>query len=119
MVFDWALVEMLSFETYNPRPDKWDDVNLVETTSGDFCPVLVVPEMPNNETPVVLATPGSAFCLVTGEDALVSMPDLPNFYLTWVLRMEQPWLIEPGDSGSWVFDAGSGDLLGILVAGCP
>ncbi|KAH7493308.1 hypothetical protein FOMA001_g1964 [Fusarium oxysporum f. sp. matthiolae] len=89
MVFDWALVEMPSFETYNPHPDKWDDVNLVETTSGDFRPVLVVPEMPNNETPVVLATPGSAFCLVIGEDALVSMPDSPNFYLTWVLRMEQ------------------------------
>ncbi|KAL5617961.1 hypothetical protein FOVSG1_000183 [Fusarium oxysporum f. sp. vasinfectum] len=38
MIFDWALVEMPSFETYNSRPDKWDDVNLVETTSGDFVP---------------------------------------------------------------------------------
>ncbi|KAF5572995.1 hypothetical protein FPANT_12664 [Fusarium pseudoanthophilum] len=122
MIFDWALLEMPPIETYNPRPEEWEDVNLVQTISGDFRPVLVFPEMPVNGTPVVLATPGSALCLwgiVTGEDALVNMPGSPNPYITWVLRMEQPWLIRSGDSGSWAFDAGSGDLLGILVAGCP
>ncbi|KAF5707944.1 peptidase (PNG1) [Fusarium mundagurra] len=122
MVFDWALVEMPSIETYNPRPEEWEDVNLVETISGDFRPVLVIPEMPVNGIPVALATPGAALCLrgiVTGEDAFVNMPGSPNPYITWVLRMEQPWLIRSGDSGSWAFDAGSGDLLGILVAGCP
>ncbi|PNP76462.1 hypothetical protein FNYG_10200 [Fusarium nygamai] len=146
MVFDWALVEIPSIETYNPRPEEWEDVNLVETTSGDFRPVLVVPgdkvevervspkgikvrntnlavpEMPINGTPVVLATPGATLCLrgiLTGEDALVNMPGSHSPYVTWVLRMEQPWLIRPGDSGSWAFDTGTGDLLGILVAGCP
>ncbi|UZP40552.1 hypothetical protein NXS19_008368 [Fusarium pseudograminearum] len=33
--------------------------------------------------------------------------------------MELPWLIQPGDSGSWVLDAGNGMLMGVLVAGCP
>ncbi|KAF5554728.1 peptidase (PNG1) [Fusarium napiforme] len=146
MVFDWALVEMPAIETCNPHPVEWTDVNLVKTTSGDFRPVLVVPgdkveveevspkgikvgntnlavpEMPINGTPVVLATPGAILCLrgiLTGEDALVNMPGSHSPYVTWVLQMDQPWLIRSGDSGSWAFDAGSGDLLGILVAGCP
>jgi hypothetical protein len=32
--------------------------------------------------------------------------------------MERPWLIQPGDSGSWAFNAYTGELLGILIAGC-
>ncbi|KAF5543005.1 peptidase (PNG1) [Fusarium mexicanum] len=121
MVFDWALVVMPSLKTYVRRPDKWEDLNVVETMSGNFRPVLVAPEIPVHGTPVVLATPG-ALCLrgiVTGEDAFLNMPGSPNPYIAWVLRMEQPWLIRSGDSGSWAFDADNGDLLGILVAGCP
>ena len=33
--------------------------------------------------------------------------------------MDAPYLIRKGDSGSWAFDAYTGDLLGILIAGCP
>ncbi|KAG5751840.1 hypothetical protein H9Q70_005530 [Fusarium xylarioides] len=122
MVLDWALVDMSSLEDHYEHPDTWSEMNLVQTTSGNFRPVLVAPEMPPSGTPVVLATPGSVFCLrgiLTGEEALVNVLDSLNPYITWVLRMEQPWLIQPGDSGSWAFDAGSGDLLGILVVGCP
>ncbi|KAF9773513.1 hypothetical protein IL306_008664 [Fusarium sp. DS 682] len=122
MIFDWGLVEIPSLRARQQRPEPWANVNLVQSMSGDFRPVLVASEMPLNGTPVVLATPGSVLCLqgiLTCEEALVNVPESPNPYVTWVLRMEQPWLIRPGDSGSWAFDAGSGDLLGILVAGCP
>lgn len=122
ILLDWALVELPGLEKSEDDPDTWDDVNLVRTMNGDFRPVLTPKEMPGNGVYAVLATPGSTHCLrgiLTGEEAIVNMPGSPALYTTWVLQMEQPWLIQAGDSGSWALDAITGDFLGVLIAGCP
>ncbi|KAJ3535287.1 hypothetical protein NM208_g7196 [Fusarium decemcellulare] len=120
--FDWALVEMPGLQHFDPSPDSWDNVNLVPTVSGDFRPILAEPSEPCRYIQVVLATPESTHCLrgiFVGSETIVKIPGSPSPYAAWVLRMEQPWLIQPGDSGSWAFDAHSGNLLGVLIAGCP
>ncbi|CAJ0552253.1 Ff.00g062320.m01.CDS01 [Fusarium sp. VM40] len=122
MLLDRALVELPGLEKPDDDPDTWDDVNLVRTMNGDFRPVWTTMEMPRSGVYAVLATPGSTHCLrgiITGEEAIVNMPGSPAPYTTWVLQMEQPWLIQAGDSGSWALDAITGDLLGVLIAGCP
>ncbi|KAF5011536.1 hypothetical protein FDECE_2367 [Fusarium decemcellulare] len=122
MALDWALVDMPPLQKAISSANPWHDVNLVQTTSGDFRPVLVALSEPHRPTRIVLATPESTHCVggqFVGSEAIVNIPGAPAPYSTWVLRMEQPWLIQPGDSGSWAFDAQSGDLLGVLVAGSP
>lgn len=120
MSSDWALVDLPVLPN---EADTWDDLNLVETTSGDFAPVLVDQE-PLYGRAIVLAVPGCTYSLrgiFVGSDAVVHIPGGSDGspYAVWVLRMERPWLIQKGDSGSWAFDAFTGDLLGILIAGCP
>ncbi|KAF5240695.1 hypothetical protein FAUST_4221 [Fusarium austroamericanum] len=120
MELDWALVKMPGLQEQDV--DSWMDVNLVRTVSGVFRPVLTALEEPSPYTQVVVATPGSTHCLrgvFIGTGAIVNIPESPTPIATWVCRMELPWLIRPGDSGSWVFDAENGMLLGVLVAGCP
>jgi hypothetical protein len=122
MLLDWALVELPGLEKPDDDPDTWDNVNLVRTMNGDFRPVATTMQLPDSGVYAVLATPGSTHCLrgiITGEEAIVSMLGSPTLDTTWVLQMEQPWLIQAGDSGSWAFDAITGDLLGVLIAGCP
>ncbi|KAH6965059.1 hypothetical protein EDB82DRAFT_561043 [Fusarium venenatum] len=120
MELDWALVKILGL--HEKDVEIWEDVNLAQTVSGEFRPVLIALEEPAPSTHVVLATPGSTHCLrgvFVGPGAIVNIPASPTPYATWVCRMELPWLVQPGDSGSWLLDADSGMLLGILVAGCP
>ncbi|KAH7246547.1 hypothetical protein BKA59DRAFT_528388 [Fusarium tricinctum] len=122
MLLDWALVELPGLEKPDDDPDTWDDVNLVRTMNGDFRPVWTTMELPGSGVYAVLATPGSTHCLrgiLTGGEAIVNLQGSPAPYTTWVLHMEQPWLIQAGDSGSWALDAITGDLLGVLIAGCP
>ncbi|EYB27204.1 hypothetical protein FG05_30344 [Fusarium graminearum] len=120
MRLDWALIMMPGLR--GEHVDSWMDVNLVRTVSGVFRPVLTALTEPSPYTRVVVATPGSTHCLrgvFIGPGATVNLPESPTPYNTWVCRMELPWLIQPGDSGSWVLDAENGMLLGVLVAGCP
>ncbi|KAI0834881.1 hypothetical protein F5Y06DRAFT_300071 [Hypoxylon sp. FL0890] len=120
MSLDWALVDLPALQDLGV--DTWDNINLVQTVSGDFSPVLVALNEPSFGKPVVLATPRSTYGLrgvFVGSEAVVNIPASDTPYTVWALRMEAPWLIQSGDSGSWVFDAVSGNLLGILVAGCP
>ncbi|KAL6912668.1 hypothetical protein FSST1_010428 [Fusarium sambucinum] len=120
MEFDWALVKIPSLQ--NQDVESWMDVNLVQTVSGEFRPVFIALEEPPLFIHVVIATPGSTRCLrgvLVGPGAFVNIPGSPIPYATWVCRMELPWLIQPGDSGSWAFDAQNGMMLGVLVAGCP
>ncbi|WXC64956.1 hypothetical protein SNK03_010765 [Fusarium graminearum] len=120
MEFDWALVKLPGLQLQDV--ETWENVNLVKTVSGEFRPVLVGLQEPSPYTQVVLATPGSTHCLrgvLLGSGAILNIPGSPTPYDTWVCRMELPWLIQSGDSGSWVLDAENGMLLGVLVAGCP
>ncbi|KAK6700954.1 hypothetical protein SNK04_010889 [Fusarium graminearum] len=120
MEFDWALVKIPGLQKQDV--ESWMDVNLVQTVSGEFRPVLVTFHEPSPYTQVVVATPGSQHCLrgvMVGCGAIVNIPGSPTIYTTWVCRMELPWLLQSGDSGSWVLDAENGMLLGVLVAGCP
>ncbi|KAF0642280.1 hypothetical protein FPSE5266_04012 [Fusarium pseudograminearum] len=120
MDFDWALIRIPGLHEEDVK--SWENVNLVQTVSGEFRPVLVALEEPSPYTHVIIATPGSTRCLrgvFIGPGAIVNIPESPTPYATWVCRMELPWLIQPGDSGSWVLDAGNGMLMGVLVAGCP
>ncbi|KAI1410522.1 hypothetical protein F5Y13DRAFT_71827 [Hypoxylon sp. FL1857] len=121
MSLDWALVDLPMLRVFHA--DNWNDMNLVQTVSGDFRPVLTASNEPQFGRQVVLATPRSTYGLrgfFVGSEAVVNIPasDAPP-YVVWALRMEMPWLIQKGDSGSWAFDAITGDLLGILIAGCP
>ncbi|KAK4223272.1 hypothetical protein QBC38DRAFT_349971, partial [Podospora fimiseda] len=119
MDFDWALVDLPLLPA---DAATWDNLNLVQTTSGDFSPVLVLETEPPMSRPVVLGTSRCSYVLrgvYVGSEAVLSIPGLNNPLKVWVLRMTEPWLLQPGDSGSWAFDASTGDLLGILVAGCP
>ncbi|RFN53875.1 hypothetical protein FIE12Z_1910 [Fusarium flagelliforme] len=121
MEFDLALIEMPGLWDQIPSPELWGDVNLVQTVSGVFRPVSIAWDQPRPLEQVVLATPRSVFCLrgvFIGTQALMPMPNSTVFCTPWILRMERPWLIQPGDSGSWAFNAHTGELLGILVAGC-
>lgn len=120
MEFDWALVKIPGLQQHAVK--SWMDVNLVRTVSGEFRPVLITLEKPLPYTHVVLATPGSTHCLrgvLVGPGAIVNIPGSPTPYATWVCRMELPWLIQSGDSGSWLLDAENGMLIGVLVASCP
>ncbi|KAJ6261745.1 hypothetical protein Dda_2544 [Drechslerella dactyloides] len=119
MSLDWALVDLPDL---GEDASTWDDLNLVQTTSGDFRPMLVIAEEPAFGRMVVLATPSSTYGLrgfFIGSEAIIKIPAYSVPYAVWVLRMESPWLIQKGDCGSWAFDAFTGSLLGILVAGCP
>ncbi|KAJ4252356.1 hypothetical protein NW762_010954 [Fusarium torreyae] len=118
--FDWALIEIPRLRELNP--DQWDNVNLVQTVAGDFRPVAVASDMPRHLTQIALATPHSTHCLrgvFVGSEALMGILSSETIHTPWVLRMERPWLIRSGDSGSWAFNAHTGELLGILVGGCP
>lgn len=120
--FDWALIEMPGLQQLSSDPDLWDDVNLVRTIGGDFRPVVIAFDQPLPLSHIVLATPGSTHCLrgvFIGSQALMNIPSSTELHTPWVLRMELPWLIRPGDSGSWAFDAHTGQLLGMLIGGCP
>ncbi|KAL3593350.1 Protein png1 [Fusarium poae] len=120
MEFDWALVKIPGLQKQDV--ESWMDVNLVRTVSGEFRPVLIAFEEPSPYTHVVIATPGTTRCLrgvFIGSASIVNIPESPYPYATWICRMELQWLIQPGDSGSWVLDATNGILLGVLVAGCP
>jgi hypothetical protein len=115
MDLDWALLEM-------PEPNLRDGWNLVQTISSDFHPRFIALGEPPNGNRVVIATPGCTYALhgtFAGSEAIVKIPTADAPYPVWALRMDAPWLIQPGDSGSWAFDAFTGDLLGILIAGCP
>ncbi|PNP76139.1 hypothetical protein FNYG_10697 [Fusarium nygamai] len=121
MEFDLALIEMPGLWDQTPSPELWEDVNLVRTVSGVFRPVSIAWDQPRPLEQVVLATPRSTFCLrgvFIGTQALMPMPNSTALCTPWILRMERPWLIQPGDSGSWAFNAHTGELLGILIAGC-
>ncbi|KAK4160458.1 hypothetical protein QBC43DRAFT_114057 [Cladorrhinum sp. PSN259] len=109
---NWALVQL---PLLPEEAESWDNLNIVKTTSGNFSPILVDENEPVYGKPVLLATPGCEYGLrgrFMGSEAVVNIP-------VWVLRMEKPLLIELGDSGSWACDTFTGDLIGILVAGCP
>ncbi|KAF4959436.1 hypothetical protein FGADI_1657 [Fusarium gaditjirri] len=121
MESDLALIEMPGIWGQTPSPEVWEDVNLVQTVSGVFRPVSIAWSQPRPLEQVVLATPRSAFCLrgvFIGSQALMPIPNSTALCTPWILRMERPWLIQPGDSGSWAFNAHTGELLGILIAGC-
>lgn len=118
---DLALIEMPGLWDQTPSPELWEDVNLVRTVSGVFRPVSIAWDQPRPLEQVVLATPQSIFCLrgvFIGTQALMPIPNSTALCTPWILRMERPWLIQPGDSGSWAFNAHTGELLGILIAGC-
>ncbi|QKD62387.2 uncharacterized protein FOBCDRAFT_324649 [Fusarium oxysporum Fo47] len=122
MEFDLALIEMPGLQDQTPSFELWDDVNLVRTVSGIFRPVSIAWDQPRALEQVALATPRSRFCLrgaFIGSQVLMPMPNSTALCIPWVLRMERPWLIQPGDSGSWAFNSNTGELLGILIAGCP
>ncbi|OTA95744.1 hypothetical protein M434DRAFT_28648 [Hypoxylon sp. CO27-5] len=117
---DWTLVSLPGLQGVGA--DTWDNINFVETVGGEFRPRLFATDEPFFRTPVIVATPGSTYGLrgsFVSSEAVVNIPGAEALYAVWVLRMEAPWLIRKGDSGSWVFDAIDGTLLGILVAGCP
>ncbi|OTA61854.1 hypothetical protein K449DRAFT_465263 [Hypoxylon sp. EC38] len=117
---DWALVSLPGLQGLGANT--WGDMNLVQTVGGDFRPVLFATNEPLFGTPVIMATPGSTYGLrgvFVSSEAVVNILGTDAPYAVWVLRMEAPWLIRKGDSGSWAFDAITGNLLGILVAGCP
>ncbi|KAK6342455.1 hypothetical protein TWF718_007858 [Orbilia javanica] len=119
MDLDWALVELPDLAE---DAGEWEDLNLVQTIHGDFHPIFATPEEPRLGTMVNLATPGATYGLrgyYAGSNAAVNMPGAHKLYNVWVLRMEYPWLIQNGDSGSWAFDPYNGSLIGILIAGCP
>ncbi|EWY80986.1 hypothetical protein FOYG_15278 [Fusarium oxysporum NRRL 32931] len=121
MEFDLALIEMPGLWDQTPSPELWEDINLVQTISNVFRPVSIAWGQPRPLEQVVLATPQSAFCLrgvFIGSQALMPIPNSTAFCTPWILRMERPWLIQPGDSGSWAFNAHTGEFLGILIAGC-
>ncbi|ENH69286.1 hypothetical protein FOC1_g10004823 [Fusarium oxysporum f. sp. cubense race 1] len=121
MECDLALIEMPGLWDQTPSPELWEDVNLVQTVSGVFRPVTIAWSQPQPLEHVVLATPQSAYCLrgvFIGSQALMPVPNSTALCTPWILRMERPWLIQPGDSGSWAFNAHTGQLLGILIAGC-
>uniref|UniRef100_A0A4E9EC95 Uncharacterized protein n=1 Tax=Gibberella zeae TaxID=5518 RepID=A0A4E9EC95_GIBZA len=104
MKLDWALVKVPGLQ--KQIVESWMDVNLVRTVSGEFRPVLIALAEPDPYTHVVIATPGATRCLrgvFVDPDAIVNIPESPTPYAT----------------GSWVFNAENGMLLGVLVAGCP
>ena len=112
--FEWAVIS----QGGDHGPIRYDTmINSVMTNSGEKLSISSVANgMAPAGTHLLLRAPrGGITTTAIGSESSIQLTSSSRYLRLWTVRID---CVEEGDSGSWIVDQATGELLGMLVATC-